>query len=141
MIEIFPPPCELLELAPEVTAIVCTAAPSDAVSLACLALDVASGGLVPLNEPVFVGMSGGHACEAATPIVDLSARLGCGADPALLRDVASRALAHALEHHASAHAPEPAPSQAAVRAAPIGFDEMLAVMEAAETALLKGRIQ
>lgn len=138
VIEIFTPPPVLLDVAPEVTGIVCTAEPAEPVSLADLALDVASGGLVPLDVPIFVAPPSPGAASEAAALEDVVLRLGCPPRWDALRNVAAMALAHARAQHASAEAGEvPIRPVATPTVMPPSFDEMLAVMEAAEAAMLQ----
>ncbi|KZC30810.1 hypothetical protein [Rhodanobacter denitrificans] len=137
MIEIFNPPPVLLDVAPEVTGIVCTAEPAEPVSLADLALDVASGGLVPLDVPIFVAAPAPGAASEQAALEDVVSLLGCPPRWDALRTVAAMALAHARANRASPEEGEaPIRPVSSPTAAPPSFEEMLAVMEAAEEAML-----
>lgn len=141
MIDNYDAPELLTELAPAVTAIVCTCDLDTEVDLSSLALGLEDGMLVSLNDPVVAAAIMAATLVDSTP-VDLAAiqglaeRLGCEPSPSAVRHVASSALDHVVLLRSAARSlmvPSTTESEEPVQEGPdkTSLEWLLAEMDAA----------
>lgn len=140
MIENLMPSAPLLALAPNITAVICTAESASAVAPATVALGCASGDVWPLTLPTFTDgeRDGDHSCLLAPgpTVADVSEQLGCSASADVLLTVRDQALecvrtalttrgtADEVRENRASSRPRPTVMQ------PASFESLLASLEA-----------